>query len=198
MQMLTGTFWSRWPRPPSRSGWAASTVPRLASTPASPSIDPIASASGLTWQTNTTRCAVDSASAARPSSSGGSGIVVPLYVQPSDQLVDASHVLHPLVLLEPKLRRELHPHLPPENGPQVLRRRAEPGPGRHAVGVLAEHGVEDDGSPEVRPDLHSGDGHEAPPGVLQLGDLLGQDLPELLGDPLGAETLSHPDRGGSG
>src|SRR5919106_3460381 len=80
---------------------------------------------------------------------------------------------------------------------EMTRSRAEPRRGGPVLALLAQDRVEDVGLPKVRRDPNPGNGDEADPGILEPGDLLRQDLPELLPHPVGPGAVSHPGRGGS-
>src|SRR5919106_2297021 len=127
---------------PSPFGDEATTlVPRALRNRASPSMDPMASGSGLTWQTST----ASSASANTRAASSSALVIVPL--DPPEQLVHPLGTLHRFILLEHQLRQELQADLMTEDLPEMPRRRPEPGGGSLALPLLAEDRVEHDGSP---------------------------------------------------
>ena len=67
-------------------------------------------------------------------------------------------------------------HLPPHHYPDT---GGGPQQGRFGVpvlGLVAEHGIVNPGTAQVRGGLHPGDGHEAQAGVLEALHLLGDDL----------------------
>src|SRR3989442_2944494 len=155
---------------------------------ASPSIEPSASGSGLTWQASATDGARASTSAARPSSSI---VVTARGFDLAKELVHPFHLLQANVLFEVELRRELEANLVPEHGPQVRASGLEAGSCPAEVLVLAEHRVVDRRATQVGRDLDARDRDEPDPRVLQPRDLLGEDLTELLGHAFGSPSPAH-------
>src|SRR6266571_4955002 len=149
------------------------------------------------WQARATSAASSSAAAARdrasPSSTAtGSGPATRrllLLVDPVDQLVDPAGPVQLRILLELQLRDELDPDLLAQGDPQVRTRRPQRRPRPLPRGLVAQDRVEHPGLAQVRGHPHTGHRDEADPGVLQPADLLGQDLPQLLGHPL--QPLTH-------
>src|SRR5919198_2720899 len=182
------------------SGWLPhehqTFFPCAATYPPRPSMEPRASGSGLTWQASAICPARESTSAARSSwrSRSSRSVTRRVSLLGLDQLEELRHPLQLSeadVLLELQVGEELQPDLVAQDGPEMRPGRLQAGPRPPVIPVLSENRVEDRGPAQVRRDLDPGDGDEPDPGVLQPGNLLGQDLPEFLGYSLRSNASGH-------